>query len=142
MGARRRVGGIGSLGWLIYTQCEALEADFQRFYALDFRQATWGEEALGIRRLRALIRGLPPGSAVHRALDPHSDWTANEELLASLIEVVDLGNRWFFGANTKKGSQQPKPIKIPRPRDDEKEPRKPSTPDEIQSFMGRKRKAK
>lgn len=73
---------------------------------------------MGVRRILALIAGLPPGSAVHRSIDPHGagkGWTTQEELLSTIAEVVDYGNRLFYAANTKKGSKQPKPLFIPRP---------------------------
>lgn len=73
---------------------------------------------MGVRRVLALIIGLPPGSAIHRALDPKGvgvGWTTQEELMAVLIEVMDYGNRLFYSANSKKGAKQPKPLYVPRP---------------------------
>lgn len=42
-------------------------------------------------------------------------WTNTDELLALLIEAVDLGNRMFLTANTKEGTKVPDPIVIQRP---------------------------
>lgn len=42
-------------------------------------------------------------------------WSTTDELLATLIEVVDRGNRWYFAATAKKGTKVPDPIVIRRP---------------------------
>jgi hypothetical protein len=63
------------------------------------------------------VKGLPSGSAVHKALDPDAwSWTNTEELLATLIEVVDLSNRLFIAAHKDKKTPLPKPLIIPRPQ--------------------------
>lgn len=83
---------------------------------MDLRDACYGERQVGARRLRALVVGLPAGCAMHRAADPDSwSWTYTEELLASLIEVVDAGNRLFVRANSKKGAKAPPAIEVKRP---------------------------
>jgi hypothetical protein len=70
------------------------------------------------------VKGLPPDSAVFREANENwawgtaeGQWTTAEELLATLIEVVDQGNRLVIMANTKKGTRVPDPIEIPRPYD-------------------------
>jgi hypothetical protein len=119
--ARER-GGTASLGRYVEEHFEALEADFQRFYQLDLRRCLWGAEAVGLRRLRSLIAGLPTESATKfKPPDPKA-WTRDQQLLALLAELVDYGNRNFIAAHTKKGSPQPKPIKIPRPGKQEPQP--------------------
>lgn len=74
---------------------------------------------MGCRRLEALINGLPPNSssAVARSLDEgiRIGWGYNEELLAALIEVLDVGNRNFLAAHGVKKHQLPKPVYIHRP---------------------------
>ncbi|MGH2651761.1 MAG: hypothetical protein ACRDHK_11190 [Actinomycetota bacterium] len=63
----------------------AVEADLFSHYGVDLREALWGSGALGVRRLAALLRGLPRGGAVHRALDPQGwDWSHGDEILAHL----------------------------------------------------------
>lgn len=105
-----------------------------------------------MRRLRALVAGLPPGCALLRKLDPEgSRWSTTDELLARLIEEVDRGNRWFFQANTEKDTPPPDPIEIRRPgehrpddRPDDRgeaesgdEPtRRPATAAEMKAFFG------
>lgn len=87
---------------------------------MDLRQELWGDNPIGARRLEALINGLPPGSALHRAVDPDgwgAGWTNQEELLAAICELIDTNNRLFLMANTKKNAKQPRPLHIPRPRD-------------------------
>ena len=48
-------------------------------------------------------------------LGERADWGYSEELLAVLIEMLDRGQRWWFRAHTKKGSQPPPPVEIWRP---------------------------
>lgn len=95
---------------------------------------------MGLRRLYALTTGLPPASALARAVWPEgADWDIRTELLAALVELVDAGNRLFYSANTKRGTRAPDPVTIPRPELPEgmERPRKPpriATPDELRRF--------
>lgn len=71
---------------------------------------------MGLRRLLSLVRGLPRGGALHRAVDPQgSSWGTTEELLAGLCELVDINNRLFFKAHSAKSTRQPPPLKVRRP---------------------------
>lgn len=92
-----------------------------------------------MRRLIALINGLPPGGALHRSIDPaRVDWSQTDELLATLVEVVDIGNRDFAAVHSDKGSPPRKPIRVPRPGH-EAEPapaRRQATPEEMRAFFG------
>ena len=93
-----------------------------------------------MRRLAGLVAHLPPGCALHRALDPEgygADWSHREELLALLIEVLDRHDRHFIEANRKKGAKRPKPIHIPRPRDiSRNRAKRPATPEELRRIVG------
>lgn len=109
---------------------------------------------MGVRRLLALLDGIPPGSALHRAVDPDGwAWTTTEELMASLIEVADFGNRWYIAAHidSKKGGKVPDAIRVPRPGERRSpvpdvpqpkqepvpvRPRPQSKPDDIKRLMG------
>lgn len=123
---------------------EALEADFARYYGVDLRAACWGDHPVGMRRLRALIRGLPLDSALGRSVAPHRlEWSTTEELLATLIEVTDAGNVMFFAAHSKPGTPRPRPIRVPRPGQPDgngAEParrrRRPATADDMRRFFG------
>lgn len=78
----------------------------------------WGPNPIGVRKLESLIGGLPLDGSLARVLAPETvgrGWGYQEELLAIIAEVVDVGNRNFVEANKKKGAQTPKPIFIPRP---------------------------
>ena len=88
----------------------------QATYGVDLREACYGPRRIGLRRLRSLIDGLPPQGALHRAADPEGwDWRNDEELLATLIEMVDYGNRLSWAAITR-SSRIPDPmIQIRRP---------------------------
>jgi len=115
---------------------EALEADLLAHYGLDLR------EGIGVRRLRALVQGLPPGGALHRSIDPDGwRWTTDTEMLATVAELVDANNRLFYSAHAKKGSSPVKPIKIMRPgklaEEEEQLPRRKrkSTRDELKKFV-------
>ena len=61
------------------------------------------------------MAGIPPGGALHRALDPDWAWGINEELAAVQVEMIDKLWRQTVAINSKKGSRQPDPVKIPRP---------------------------
>jgi len=102
-------------------------------YGIDLGSALWGTEAIGARRLLSLIDGLPPGSAMHRALDPAgSSWGQLEELVATLIEVTDMSNRLYLRVHTNPGTDVGEPIHIPRPWDE----KKPATePEDVAAFF-------
>ena len=92
---------------------------------------------MNVGKVEALINGLPKDSALARAVAPEtegSDWGNTEELLATLAELVDVGNRQFVAANTKKGARKPKPIKIRRPWDPTE--RRRATAEETQELLG------
>lgn len=65
-------------------------------------------------------------------------WTNTDELLAMLIEVVDRGDRWFFQANSEKGTELPEPIVITRPGKNGSDPEEPrqATAAEMKAFFG------
>lgn len=91
-----------------------------------------------------LVVNLPLDGAVGRELgDPRATgWGNVEELLAALIETVDAGNRLYFRAHTKKGKEQPKPIRVPRPTKAPGEdgavrkPKRQATSEEMRAFFG------
>lgn len=94
---------------------------------LDLRQALWGSDFIGVRRLEALVNSLPRDSATVRALDPQfagSGWDTQTELLATIAELVDQHSRLYIMANSKKGAKPPRAIQIPRPSKIEIEPPK------------------
>jgi len=68
-------GGIAGLRYAVDTFYGALEADFLRFYAVDLRAVLWGEHAWGVRRLVALVRGLPADSAFASAISAEESST-------------------------------------------------------------------
>lgn len=73
-----------------------------------------------------------------RVLHPDSlgsDWGITEELLAKIIEIIDLGNRQFVMANVKKGTRIPDPIRIPRPGELKKS-RRTASANEIVELLG------
>jgi hypothetical protein len=74
------------------------------------------------RRYAALFYGLPPNrTATARHMDPESaGWSQESELLATVAELIDQGNRYFLSANVKKGTPLPRPISIRRPGDTKK----------------------
>lgn len=91
-----------------------------------------------MRRLHSLISGLSPSGALAREMFPDTvgaDWGNAEELLASVSELIDLGNRQFVLANSAKGTKAPKPIKITRPWE-VKKTKRIATPEEVAQLMG------
>lgn len=87
-----------------------------------------------------LIGGLPlEGSAFARAIGVDRGWGNVEELLAGLCELADAGNRLFFMAHSKKGTQAPKPLKIirpPKPGEEKSKKRRQATSEELKAFFG------
>ncbi len=107
---------------------EALEADFQAHYGLDLRVEL---VRTGARRLYALMCGLPPHCALHRALDPTGwQWDTHAELLATIAEVNDIGNRIAVKINSKPGTPEPPALHIPRP-DEVARSARPATAEEL-----------
>lgn len=66
----------------------------------------------GVRRLLALITGLPMDAAVWREERPQ--WTTEHELLATVAEVNDAGFRALFAALG--GKANGKPLRIEHPQ--------------------------
>lgn len=64
---------------------------------------------MSLRRVRAVIRGLPRGSALSRKLDPHQ-WGPGDYLAAVAIDALQIGN-WQRQGDTK--AEKPKPIMRP-----------------------------
>jgi hypothetical protein len=94
----------------------AVEADFQSHYGLDLRSVLWGPLRLGVRRVLSLVLGLPPTGALFRAaVTDGKSWTTTDELLATVIEVLDQANGMYYSAHVKPGSQKWTPIEIHRP---------------------------
>ncbi|MFI1580009.1 hypothetical protein [Embleya sp. NPDC020630] len=65
---RPGAGGIAGLAYLLREHGEAIEADLLRYYRVDLLDLYRGE--MSWRRLRVLIRYLPPESATARVLQP------------------------------------------------------------------------
>ena len=61
-------------------------------------------------------------------------WGNVEELLATLIETVDMGNRMFYRAHQKPGARSLPPLRVPRPRDRAKEKRQATTAEIIEAL--------
>jgi hypothetical protein len=103
-----------------------IEADLQRYYGIDLR-----DPSLGVRRIRALLHGLPRDSALMRhEHGPTADWGNAEELLALVAELVHSSIR----VQAKPGSV--KPLRIPRPYEQTR-PNRQATPAEMAAFLGR-----
>lgn len=84
-----------------------------------------------------LILGLSPSGAFAKEISPETaGWGTTEELLATIAELVDLGNRQVVMLNSKKGSKAPKPLNIKRPWEVKKEPKRAASADEISELMG------
>lgn len=95
---------------------EPLEAALLHEYGIDLREALWGREPVGARRLISLVRGLPPDSALHRATDPRGwNWNNKEELLAGILERVDWANILYLSAHGVKEHDLPPAVKVTRP---------------------------
>jgi hypothetical protein len=85
-----------------------------------------------------LVKGLPAESALARALGAlqPGDWTVEAELLATLCEVAHGHASMFLVANSKKGTEPPRPLRIPRPSDPAEETgSRHATKDEVRAFF-------
>lgn len=99
----------------------------------DFRRACYGKDAIGVRRLVALVTNLPSHSAlVRRRFTGGQEWGNVEELLALQCELMDTTNRLVYGANYK--GHVWKPLEIRRPN---AEKPKLATPNEVHRFFTR-----
>ena len=116
---------------------DELEADFQREYGIDLREALYGDSPIGGRRLSALIEGLSPESTTMRKLMwGDQPWSTTNELLASLVESVDLTNRLLYISGHFKGEVwEPLHIKRPYLQAPKEEKQVPDI-EEARSFFG------
>lgn len=93
-----------------------------------------------MRRVLALVRGLPPDGAVARQIadDPlEVEWSIEVQLLAAIAELLDEANMLFFTAHAKEGTPFREPIRIRRPGAEQLETttRRPATSDELRRFF-------
>ena len=102
-------------------------------YGLDLRESLWGSQPLGVRRLLSLISGLPRTSALTRAAN--GEWTQEDELLATIVDIIGVSNHMFLQANSKKGTLLPEPIHYPRPDEIDEDTRVQSSPDDVRAFF-------
>lgn len=103
---------------LLREHWDELDADFQRFYALDLGAACFGPDHAGLRRIYALITGLPQDSALARSMG--WAWTEDSEMTATLVELVhDQASSARAMVNALSGKRKwngpPKPLRWPRP---------------------------
>lgn len=90
-----------------------------------------------MRRLAALILHLPPESATSRRHQTDADhWTTTDELLATLIEIVDATSLRLARLWTKKGTTLPKPVSIPRPYEPSRPPVMSMSDPRVRQFFG------
>jgi hypothetical protein len=90
----------------------ALVSDFYHYYNRDLDE--WIDDGLSVSLLKDLVEGLPPDSALSRAMNPDSwYWQNIEELLALICEEVNKLHIDFIRANVENAN--PQPMQIPRP---------------------------
>jgi len=102
-------------------------------YGLDLRESLWGPKPLGVRRLLSLVGGLPRTSALTRSVN--DNWTQEDELLATVVDIIGVGNHMFLQANTKEGTNIGNPVHYPRPWEDSTGTRAQSDPDDVRAFF-------
>lgn len=88
-----------------------MEADFRARYQCDLGTVCFGPEAWGLRKLYAHVRYLGADSATAQFLE--AGWSADDELLATIAELLHAQLRAFLGAHGAK--RIPDQLKIPRP---------------------------
>jgi len=121
-------GKIRKALWITSQFSEEIEADFQRYYGLDFLEFYRPGRNLGWRKLLVLVDKLPPESAVNTAIrmqvsedemvrakpDPaRAPWSTVEMLLALLID--EMRNLSWMYATAKTGKALPRPEPVQRP---------------------------
>jgi len=121
-------GKIQKILWIISEFPEALEADLQRYYGLDFVRFFRPGSGLSWRKLLALIDNLPPESALNTAVrnitpeerlaanagDPvKARWSTVESLLAALIDEVRQVSWMYASSHSDKAIARPQPIRRP-----------------------------
>lgn len=92
---------------------------------------------MGVRRIEALIKGLPTGSATAKALDEGQrvGWGYQEELLAVCAELIDRQNRYVLQTmGGVKPNKLGSPIFINRPLTPVK--KRPATAADIRKIVG------
>ena len=114
-----------------------MEADLQRYYQLDARQALEGPNALGARRALVLIKGLPADSATALSYTEGMAWTGDTELAALQAELMHTLIRITASAAGAKKQQLPKELRIPRPYDPPKQKRPKATMQDLAIAFGR-----
>lgn len=88
---------------------------------------------LGVRRLWALVNGLPEDSATHR-----ETWTLRDEVAAATVEIVDFWGRVGAQLQGVKPRDLPDPVRIPRPGDEERnKPKIEKDPRKIAAFFAK-----
>jgi hypothetical protein len=116
----------------------AIEADLAHYYGADLLDLYRG--TLSVRKLFALVSGLPQGSALHRALrGDAADWDTNDYLLAAVVDYLAVANWLFIQANSKKGTKNPfpEPVKRPGAKSKDDEPKRFASAKEVSAFLAR-----
>lgn len=86
----------------------------QRYYGVDLLDLYRG--TLSIRKLSALVSGLPRGSALHIAMrGEEAMWGTSDYLLAAAVDHLAVANWLYVQTHSKKGANNPRPDPIPRP---------------------------
>jgi hypothetical protein len=83
--------------------------------------------------LVALVEHLPPGSATVRQLDPNDGWSQEQELLATIVDMMGENTRVLLAANGVK--KLPEPTRFPRPGDDRLGKRVQSDTEDVRAFF-------
>jgi hypothetical protein len=110
-----------------------VEADFQRFYQINLTDEF---ERIELRRLMALVNGLPRDAATWREEREEAErWTQTDELLAVMIEVTDMWSHLIFKAAGGKLRKPHKPIQVRRPWERERNRISLSDQDAIKRFF-------
>lgn len=111
-GLRGHRGGSLGLLDLLEDHWEALDYDLLTL-GLDINRI--GSPDLDWRRLKAVVRYLPPTSALHRSMyGAQAEWGVTEHLLASAVDAL-RGANW-----QRSGGKGKRPEPIPRPGDEDK----------------------
>lgn len=110
-GLHGRPGGILGLCQLLDEHAEAIESDLlDNGWRLDDLLVTYSWRDLLVMVRRFINR---PGSALSEEMRGHVLWSDSENLLATLIDAVQIGNWQYASKGNKRHIPKPKPIERP-----------------------------
>jgi hypothetical protein len=130
-GSQAESGKISQALWVTESFAEEIEADFHRYYSLDFLDLFRPGSGLGWRKLLVLIERLPSESALNTAIrnsQPEDElarashdlaeapWSMQETLMAMLVDDMRMLSWMYASAHSPSALPKPSPVQRPGTR--------------------------